>query len=172
MKQIYICILLMFSVTLSAQNAKKVTAPAPATKTEVKEQLDSFKIKVDSLLTRIDSLLQRNNELLRQQDVKQTFKQQFKLYPTENLYNFLLLDTMTGQIKQVQWSLDKDKEFTVSLNSKELDSGLGQLYGPGIFELYPTKNMYQFILLNKLTGARWHVQWGLEDSKRWIRSIW
>ena len=72
-------------------------------------------------------------------------------------------------IEQVQWSLDSDNEGSVTINSDDLTYGLG--YGSGSFELYPTKNMYQFILINKTTGQKWHVQWGMESSKRWIRRI-
>lgn len=91
----------------------------------------------------------------------------YKLYPTENIYNLLKLDTKTGQIEQVQWSLDTDKEGSVSINREVLswNSGIGT------FELYPTQNMYQFVLLDKSNGRTWHVQWGMEDKKRWIRRI-
>ena len=92
----------------------------------------------------------------------------FKLYPTENIYNFLQLDTKTGKIDVVQWSLDEEKEFSVTLNGEDL-SLLDAV--SGTFELYPTKNIYQFILLDKVTGRKWHVQWGFEASKRWIRKM-
>jgi hypothetical protein len=91
----------------------------------------------------------------------------YKLYPTENIYNFLQLDTMTGKIEIVQWSLDDDKEGSATLNNEDLSLGTGC----GTFELYPTKNIYQFLLLDKVTGRRWHVQWGFESSKRWIKRI-
>ena len=89
----------------------------------------------------------------------------FKLYPTENIYTFLKLDTATGKIDHLQWSLESDNEGLVTINSDDLSLGSGC----GTFELYPTKNMYQFILLDKVTGRQWHVQWGMETSKRWIR---
>lgn len=89
----------------------------------------------------------------------------FKLYPTENIYTLLKLDTATGKIDQVQWSLDSDKEGSFTINNDDLSLGSGS----GTFELYPTKNMYQFILLDKVTGRQWHIQWGMEASKRWIR---
>ena len=89
----------------------------------------------------------------------------FKLYPTENIYTFLKLDTATGKIDQLQWSLESDNEGSVPINSDDLslDSGCGT------FELYPTMNMYQFILLDKVNGRQWHIQWGMESSERWIR---
>ena len=33
----------------------------------------------------------------------------FFLYPTENTYNFLLLDQKDGRVWQVQWNIDADK---------------------------------------------------------------
>lgn len=91
----------------------------------------------------------------------------FKLYPTDNIYTFLKLDTATGKIDQLLWSLDSDNEGTLTINSDDLSFETGS----GTFELYPTKNMYQFILLDKVTGRQWHVQWGMETSKRWIRKF-
>ena len=91
----------------------------------------------------------------------------YKLYPTENIYNFLKLDTATGKIDQVQWSLDSEKEGSVTIN----DDDLSYETGNGTFELYPTKNIYQFLLLDKVTGRQWHVQWGMENTKRWIIRI-
>lgn len=32
----------------------------------------------------------------------------FFLYPTENTYNFILLDQIDGRVWQVQWSIDAD----------------------------------------------------------------
>lgn len=92
----------------------------------------------------------------------------YKLYPTENIYTLLKLDTSTGKIKQLQWSLNNSNELEVWIN---LDDLTFTQTGSGTFELYPTKNMYQFILLNKVNGQAWHVQWGMEDSNRWIRKI-
>lgn len=98
---------------------------------------------------------------------KEQNKSRYKLYPTENIYNLLKLDTQTGRIEQVQWSLDTSKEFSRTINKEDLSWNAGA----GAFELYPTQNMYQFILLDKTNGRTWHVQWGLEDKKRWIRRI-
>lgn len=33
----------------------------------------------------------------------------FFLYPTENTYNFLLLDQIDGKVWQVQWNIDENK---------------------------------------------------------------
>ena len=123
----------------------------------------------DSTLIKIENLLRENNAWLENIELDLSLKQRYKLYQTDNIYTFLQLDTKTGQIKQVQWSLDSDKEGSVTINDEDLSYGLG--YGSGSFELYPTKNMYQFILLDKTDGRNWHVQWGMEFEKRWIRRI-
>lgn len=125
---------------------------------------------VDSLLSKIDTLLTTNNLLLEKLDIDLSLKNRYKLYQTENIYTLLQLDTKTGRIQQVQWSLDSDNEGSLSINDDDLSYGYG--YGSGSFELYPTKNMYQFILLDKTDGRKWHIQWGMESSKRWIRRIW
>ena len=33
----------------------------------------------------------------------------FFLYPTENTFNFILLDQIDGRVWQVQWNIDRDK---------------------------------------------------------------
>lgn len=93
----------------------------------------------------------------------------YKIYPTENIHILLKLDTSTGVLKMVQWELDRDKEFEIFINSEFLADGI--LAKKGRFELYPTKNMYQFILLDTMIGTTWHVQWGTKPGEYWIRKI-
>lgn len=94
--------------------------------------------------------------------------QRFELYPTQNSFNFLKLDKNTGKIYQVQWSLEGEKEFSITLNGIDLS----QFSTDGnCFKLYPTKNMWQFILLDGASGRAWHVQWGFEEKNRWIKRI-
>ena len=85
------------------------------------------------------------------------------------MYNFLLLDTKTGQIEQIQWSMKSENEIHSTINNVDLTYGQG--YGSRSFELIPTQNMYTFLLVDKTTGRIWHVQWGLESSKRGIWKI-
>lgn len=94
--------------------------------------------------------------------------QRFELYPTQNSFNFLKLDKKTGKIYQVQWSLEGEKEFSITLNGIDLS----QFSTDGnCFKLYPAKNMWQFILLDGASGRAWHVQWGFEEKNRWIKRI-
>ena len=121
---------------------------------------------ISALLSKIDTLLTINNMLLEQIEIDSSLKGRFKLYKTENIYNFLELDTKTGKIQQVQWTLDGENEGSVVINDVDLSLEIG--YSSGSFELYPTSNIYQFILIDKTNGRKWHVQWG---DKRWIRKI-
>ncbi|MDY3295081.1 MAG: hypothetical protein SOX40_04270 [Bacteroidaceae bacterium] len=159
MRKVLLLLLLLVNIGVNAQNAK----PTQSVKSAKYEQ------KIDSLLCQIDTLIMINNQLLDHIDIDLSLKNRYKLYQTENIYTLLQLDTKTGMIEQVQWSLESKNEGSVSINSDDLTYGYG--YGSGSFELYPTKNMYQFILLDKTNGKKWHIQWGMEDSKRWIRRI-
>ena len=117
----------------------------------------------------VNALLLINNRHLENLEINTSLKERYKLYQTENIYTFLQLDTKTGMIKQVQWSLNPDNEFSVTINSDDLTYGSD--YGSKTFELYPTQNIYQFILIDKTSGNKWHVQWGMESDERWIRKI-
>jgi len=84
----------------------------------------------------------------------------YRLFKTQNIYTLLKLDTRFGRIWQVQWG-DKDHRFIAPLNTKPL-----VLRGkPGRFTLYPTSNIYTFILLDQEAGNAWHVQWGNPEDQ-------
>jgi len=117
-------------------------------------QIDTFKVQ---LLTRIS----------------QHTAPGYKLYPTQNMWTFLELETYTGRIWQVQYSMDANKRFKVSLNTTDYsvfdqDSGIVDNRYAGRFELYPTQNMYTFILLDTYNGNTWQIQWSMDEDKRGI----
>lgn len=92
----------------------------------------------------------------------------FKLYPTNNMWTFIKLDTRNGKMWQVQFSVKGDDyRFEIPLNTTALatDSINGR------FELYPTQNMYNFILLDKKGGATWQVQWSTEPANQAVIPI-
>lgn len=91
----------------------------------------------------------------------------FKLYPTQNIWTFLKLDTRDGQIWQVQYTINDDENrLAVPLNNIPLIDDLGKKAGR--FALYPTQNMYNFILLDQIDGRMWQIQWSMEESARGI----
>ncbi len=82
----------------------------------------------------------------------------YKLFPTSNMYNFIKLNTRNGQMKLVQWSNSSSArfEYTLSLISRCTSAEEQN----GRFTLYPTSNIYNFILLDQISGECWQVQWG------------
>ncbi len=94
----------------------------------------------------------------------------YKLYPTENMWTFLKLNTQTGQVYQVQYSIKDDNYGEVVVNRWSLNS-YGDPYINGRYELYPTQNMYNFLLLDKNTGAVYQVQWSMKAENRGLYKI-
>ena len=128
-------------------------------------------------------------------------KDRYVVYPTENIYTSLLLDTQTGKIEQLQISLGDTPTSRVSLNDtsmmfdeyeaereyksdlkkweetpdeekhewyvkpdyKEYKEMIGKV---GQFKLYPTKNTFNFIMVNTISGVTWQVQWSTKEENR------
>ena len=91
-------------------------------------------------------------------------------------YNFLKLNTATGQINQVQWSTEENNRFETYINPTtlvEYEGGFDTWNNlpAGRFKLYPSENIYTFLLLDKEDGRTWQVQWSLEGEKRFIIPI-
>ena len=85
----------------------------------------------------------------------------FQLYPTQNMWTVLKLDTRTGKIWQVQYSVDDDNfRGEIVLNDVLLITS-GELKD-GRFNLYPTQNIFNFILLDQIDGKMCQVQWSTE----------
>ena len=157
MKQIfYIFISLLLCVNVSAQTKSSTL------------RNNSLEMKIDSIYNKLDTINHSTRENFRI-NLHKDFTERYKIYPTDNIYIFLKLDTRTGLIRLIQWSLEDDKEFSQGLNFEMLNPE--NLNFNGMFELYPTKNMFQFILLNKLTGETWHVQWGFKTEENIVRQI-
>ena len=96
-----------------------------------------------------------------------TQKNVFRLFPTENYWTFIKLNTRNGQMWQVQFSVSEPKEnFEVILNSLSLVSYEGE--SNGRFTLYPTKNMFTFLLLDQVNGDVYQTQWSREEEYRGI----
>lgn len=93
----------------------------------------------------------------------------YELVPTQNMWTFIKLNTGTGQMWQVQYDVNGDNrgEFTLSpipqvANNEAQD---------GRFALYPTQNIYNFILLDRIDGRMWQVQWSTNVNNRGIIPI-
>ena len=57
----------------------------------------------------------------------------------------------------------------IVLSSKLGRSDCHKAAKPAGFTLYPTKNIYNFILLDQEDGSAWQVQWGEEEHRTVLR---
>jgi hypothetical protein len=94
----------------------------------------------------------------------------FELYPTKNMWTFLKLNTITGQIWIVQWSTDRERRFTYTLDDTPRISENDKMQ-TGRFSLVETDNMYTFIMLDNITGQCYQVQWSFDDDERLVVPI-
>ena len=91
----------------------------------------------------------------------------FRYFETTNIWTFILLDTATGRAWQVQYSMN-DKPAGKSVINEDTLLPEGVTEKNGRFILYPTHNMYNFLLLDRENGRSWQLQWSLESKFRGI----
>ena len=87
----------------------------------------------------------------------------YRLFSTKNMYTFIKLNTRNGQMWQVQWGTETKYRFESILS--EIPRVNKNDEKNGRFFLYPTTNIYNFILLDQIDGRAWQVQWGKEGER-------
>ena len=95
--------------------------------------------------------------------------QNYQLFPTQNIWTFIKLDTRNGKMWQVQYSVGEENRMESVLNSIPLAFGIQELAGR--FTLYPTQNIYNFILLDQINGSVYQVQWSMKEENRGVIPI-
>ena len=81
------------------------------------------------------------------------------------------MDTRNGKLWQVHYTISKEGfEGEVILNSYSLVWD-GEAETIGRFTLYPTNNIYNFLLLDQINGKTYQVQWNSEQEKRFVSRI-
>lgn len=85
-------------------------------------------------------------------------KPYYKLYPTENMWTFIELDTVNGKLWQVQYTVENDAskyrfKTILDTSDKRKETWYPDTKEPGRFELYKTQNMYNYLLLDTLDGG-------------------
>ncbi|MGF7232622.1 hypothetical protein [Arachidicoccus sp.] len=93
----------------------------------------------------------------------------YRLFATPNMYNFIKLNTRTGQMWQVQWGTESKHRFETILSNVSLVSEDEEKNGR--FFLYPTTNTYNLILLDQIDGRVWQVQWNFDAEDRMVIRI-
>jgi hypothetical protein len=94
----------------------------------------------------------------------------FRLFRTQNMWNQLLLDTRTGLLWQVAFSVEeKGLRMKIPINVTLLASGANATIGR--FTLYPTDNMWNFLLLDQLDGRAWLCQFSAKPDLQGCRNL-
>lgn len=94
----------------------------------------------------------------------------FQLFPTENYWTYIKLDTRNGKMWQVHFTIsDEGFQGEKDLNTRPLILTDQEINGR--FTLLPTKNIYNFILLDQLIGKTYQVQWNDEFLNRFVNPI-
>ena len=158
MKRIYfitlvICGLATFNGYSQTDSLKTRTTPI--------ENVEQTTLDVDSVtIAQIRAIYDRMENLI----------PRYKMYKTENIYHLIKLDTATGRVWQVQYrSGNVDSKTTVIDDSSLLWWSEKEVAGR--FELYPTTNMYKFILVDTQDGRTWMIQWNIESDRRFRERI-
>ena len=94
----------------------------------------------------------------------------YRLFSTRNMYTFIKLDTRNGKMWQVQWST-KGSDYRFETTLSDISRVTEDEEKNGRFFLYPTTNIYNFILLDQIDGRAWQVQWSLEPKDRMVMRI-
>lgn len=93
----------------------------------------------------------------------------YRLFPTQNMWTFIKLNTRNGQMWQVQYDVEEDNRFETYLNILSLINNEKEV--DDRFTLHPTQNMWTFILLDQYDGRTWQVQWSIESENRGVVPI-
>lgn len=97
------------------------------------------------------------------------WQDRFELHGTQNIWNFILLDSYTGRLWQLQYTVDKDSiRGLFIINEKDLADEKEK----NLFYISPLTSMYQYYLINDITGEMWKFQWNTKGSDyRWIEKV-
>ena len=109
----------------------------------------------------------------------------YKVYPTENKEVSLKLDSATGEVWQVEIGVKTGEEIASKIDfvSNKSDSTFEKVTDfsdvmknfrvaqNGRFELFPTNNIYEFLMVDTILGTTYQVQWHNQQEKRLISAI-
>lgn len=110
----------------------------------------------------------KQNSIVQQKQISENTI--YQLFPTQNYWTFIKLNTRNGKMWQVHFSVKDDSSTgELVLNSLPLVNEEKEVNGR--FTLYPTENMYNFLLLDQIDGLVIQVQWSMDAKQRGIVSI-
>lgn len=115
-----------------------------------------------------------NNTLKDKENTEIKYKQEidrYKLYPTNNIWVFLKLDTATGRIWAVQWNTSSENRLQWPITTAYKIDMFQDKEINGRFKLQETTNNWNFLLIDTKTGDIWQVQWGFNEEDNMIIKI-
>ena len=96
----------------------------------------------------------------------------YLLFPTRNNFNFLKLNTRNGEVDIVQFSLSgSETQFESRIESDEYPLVSKEEESNGRFYLYPTTNIFNFLLMDQIDGRVWQLQWHFDSEKQFLSRI-
>ena len=118
----------------------------------------------------ISTVQEVENQVEQKAEIQQLEVPIYKLFPTTNYWCFIKLDTRNGKMWQVHFTISEEGyQGELILNASSLVWDDKEINGR--FTLYPTKNNYNFILLDQVNGTTYQVQWNNDDDKRFVSRI-
>lgn len=93
----------------------------------------------------------------------------FKMIATENIHILLKWNTRTGEVWMTQYALSDTDALEHKIPS--IINVASENSWNGRFELYPTKNMFNFIMVDTYYGNTYQVQWNTKDENCFIVPI-
>lgn len=94
----------------------------------------------------------------------------YELHKTQNMWTFLKLNTRNGKIWQVHFEVNNPGTEGVHIvNGIPLCEPYEE--SKDRFVLYATSNMYNYMLLDSITGRTWQVQWSFQALNRFMYEI-
>ena len=143
-------------------------------KKETYKDIDNMKTKFSTLTFVLFTIISFAQSQTRQSNTVQqkliSEKTPYQLFPTKNYWTYIKLDTRNGKMWQVHFTVaDDGVKGELVLNSLSLVSKEKEVNRR--FTLYPTENIYNFLLLDQIDGDVYQVQWSMEEKNRGIVPI-
>ena len=126
-------------------------------------------ISVIIVLTALPSFAQTESSQTSNTTQQSIIAVSYRLFSTQNIWTFIRLNTRNGRMKQVQFGMEDDRRLIANLNSEALVTSDKEVNDR--FTLYPTQNIFTFILLDQFDGRAWQVQWSIDPENRGITPI-
>ena len=95
----------------------------------------------------------------------------YLMFTTRNINIFLKLNTRTGEIWMVQIGLGDKDAMEIKFPSWGYPLVKEEEESNGRFMLYPTQNLYNFILVDQIDGRIWQAQWSFKSENIGILPI-